>query len=58
MAFFSWVLARVQESSTWYGLAAILTTAGLNLDPALSKEIVSFGVSAAGFIAVITKNKT
>jgi len=52
-----WTAERLKEANTWYGLSAILTTVGLNVDPELWKEIVSFGVAAAGLVAVVTKEK-
>lgn len=57
MAFFRWLLERLQEKTTWYGLTAIATSAGVSVDPALSKEVISTGVAVAGLISVITKEK-
>lgn len=52
-----WAAERLKEANTWYGLSAILTTVGLNVDPELWKEVVSFGVATAGLVAVVTKEK-
>lgn len=57
MAFFRWLLDRLKEANTWYGLTAIATSAGVSVDPALSREVVSTGVAVAGLISVITKEK-
>ena len=57
MAFFRWLLERLQEKTTWYGLTAIVTSAGVSLDPNISKEVISTGVAIAGLISVVTKEK-
>lgn len=57
MTFLSWLLDRLKEANTWYGLTAILTSAGVSVDPSLTREVVSTGVAVAGLISVITKEK-
>ena len=57
MAFFRWLLERLQEKTTWYGLTAIATSAGVSVDPNISKEVISTGVAVAGLISVIAKEK-
>lgn len=52
-----YVLDRLKERSTWLGLVALVTTAGVALDPAQAEAIVSLGVALAGAVAVFTKDK-
>ena len=55
MAFLSWLLDRLKEPSTWYGVIAMLTSAGVNFDPDLTNQIISAGVGLAGIVAFVTK---
>lgn len=57
MAFLSWLLDRLKEPSTWYGVIAMLTSAGVNFDPDLTNQIISAGVGLAGIVAFVTKEK-
>ena len=57
MIFLSWLLDRLKESSTWYGIIAMLTSAGVNLDPELQMQIISAGAGLAGLVAFATKEK-
>ena len=57
MVFFRWLLDRLKEANTWYGLTAIATSAGITVDPDLTREVISTGVAVAGLVSVITKEK-
>lgn len=57
MIFLSWILERLKEANTWYGLIAFLGSVGVQLDPALSQQIAVVGVGAAGLVGIITKEK-
>lgn len=57
MIFLSWLLDRLKETSTWYGIIAILTSAGVNLDPELQTQVISSGAALAGLVAFVTKEK-
>lgn len=48
---------RVQERSTWTGLAAILTTVGLTISPEQSDAIVSAGVAIGGLVLTLWPTK-
>mgnify|MGYP006290738051 CR=1 FL=1 len=55
MRFLIWVAERLKEPSTWAGLTVLLTTAGLNIDPELWKEIGTVSGGLAGLILIVTK---
>ncbi len=57
MNFFTWLLDRLQEKSTWYGVTALLTSAGVSLDPNLTNQIITAAVGVSGVIAVVAKEK-
>ena len=57
MIFLSWLLERLKESSTWYGIITMLTAAGINIDPELQVQIISTGAGLAGLVAFATKEK-
>ncbi len=48
-----YLLARLQESSTWRGLVLIATAAGLRVEPAQAEAIIFIGLLVAGAIAVV-----
>ena len=50
-----WVIARLQEPSTWNGITAILTIVGVSLLPEQSTAIIKAGVAVFGAVAVIKK---
>jgi len=52
-----WLIDRLKERSTWVGIAAALTAAGVAIEPALSEAIITAGVALAGVAAVVTKDK-
>lgn len=57
MNFFTWLLNRLMEPSTWYGMTTVLTSVGVQLEPALAEQIITAGVGIAGTIAIVTKDK-
>lgn len=50
-----YLLERLAERSTWIGLIAIATGAGVNLTPELTSGIITAGSVLAGTVAAITK---
>lgn len=58
MKILDWVIARLSEKTTWYGVTALLTAAGVAVSPELKEAIGLAGVAVAGLIAVVTKEKT
>ena len=55
MKILPWLLARLTENSTWRGLIAIATAAGVMLTPEQSDAIVALGLAAIGAINVFRK---
>ena len=51
------ILERGKEASTWRGLVAIVTAAGISLSPELAEAIVAFGLAVIGILGVFTKDK-
>ena len=52
----AYLIARLQERSTWLGLVAVLTSAGVAVTPDQSTAFVTLGVAVAGLIAAVTKD--
>lgn len=50
-------LERMRERSTWLGFSSILTALGLTFSPDQSDAVISVGLSLAGLVAVLTKDK-
>ena len=57
MAFLSWILERLKEPTTYLGITAILSSAGIALDPELAQSIQSTGLGVAGIILFVLKEK-
>ena len=51
------ILARGKEASTWRGLVALVTAAGIVVSPELVEAIVALGLGVIGLIGVLTKDK-
>ena len=51
------ILARGKESSTWRGVVAILTAAGVAISPEQGEAIVALGLAVIGAIGVFTADK-
>jgi len=50
------ILERGKEASTWRGLVAITTAAGVSLSPELAEAIVALGLAVIGILGVFTKD--
>ena len=51
------ILNRGKESSTWRGIVALLTAAGVALSPEQGEAIVALGLAVIGAIGVFTADK-
>lgn len=49
-----YIMARMQESSTWRGMVLFLSAIGINLEPDQSESIIMIAVGTAGIIGIIT----
>jgi membrane protein implicated in regulation of membrane protease activity len=52
-SFWETILNQLSQESTWLGITAILTAAGIALSPALSTQIAAVGLAVVGLIKVI-----
>lgn len=52
----NFILARGKEASTWRGLIALVTAAGVAVSPAQADAIVALGLAVIGAIGVFTKD--
>lgn len=53
----TYILNRLNETSTWRGIIGILTGLGVKLRPDLAEAIISAGMAAIGVINVLRKEK-
>lgn len=51
------ILDRAKEKTTWLGLIAILTAAGVAISPEQVEAIATLGLAIAGAVGVFTKEK-
>lgn len=51
------ILQRGKEASTWRGIVALLTAAGVALSPEQTDAIVALGLAVIGAIGVFTADK-
>lgn len=51
------ILNRGKEASTWRGIVALLTAAGVALSPEQGEAIVALGLAVIGAIGVFTADK-
>jgi hypothetical protein len=51
------ILARGKEASTWRGIVALLTAAGVALSPEQADAVVALGLAVIGAIGVFTADK-
>lgn len=49
----NWLLDRLKEGSTWFGLVAMLTSLGVILSPEQIEAVVAAGIAVAGLIAAL-----
>lgn len=50
----SFLLARLNEPSTWRGILALLTSVGVALNPEQQAAIISAGLGLIGAVGVFT----
>lgn len=53
----TWVLARLDEPSTYTGIAALLAAGGIQLDPHVASSAVPAAMALAGFLGVVLSEK-
>lgn len=51
------LLERGKEASSWRGIVAVLTAAGIALDPAQADAIVAVGLAVIGVIGAFFPDK-
>lgn len=51
-----WILERLNEASTWRGITALLTAAGIAITPEQAAAITAAGMAVIGLIGVFTKD--
>jgi hypothetical protein len=49
----SWLVARLQEPSTYAGAAAMLSAFGLTLDPGILHDLTLVGTGLGGLVAFL-----
>jgi hypothetical protein len=54
--FFDWLLARLNERSTWVGLTGMLAAIGVGISPQQLEVITTVGVGTASAILAFTKD--
>ncbi len=54
---YAYLLARLAEPSTWRGILALVTAAGVALTPEQSSAIIAAGLAVIGLIGVFTADK-
>lgn len=52
-----WVLDRLEEPSTWRGIVAVMTAAGITMDPDEVGKIVACGLSVIGVINIFRRER-
>ena len=53
-----YLLDRLREASTWRGIMALLTAAGVAISPAQMDAIVTAGLAVIGVIGVFFRDKS
>lgn len=51
------ILARGKEASTWRGIVALVTAAGVGISPEQGEAIIALGLAVIGAIGVFTADK-
>ena len=54
----AYIIARLKEASTWRGIIALLTAAGVTISPEMVDKIVAAGLAVMGIIGMFFKDKT
>ncbi len=52
-----YVMERLKEASTWRGIIAFITAAGVTISPELIDQIVAAGLAIMGIIGMLFKDK-
>lgn len=53
----AYVLSRMAEPSSWRGVVALATAAGVTLTPEQQSAIIAAGLGVIGLIGVLAKDK-
>jgi hypothetical protein len=53
----NFILARGREASTWRGIVALVTAAGIAISPEQGEAIVALGLAVIGAIGVFFADK-
>jgi len=54
----TYIIDRLKEASTWRGIIALLTAAGVTISPEMVDKIVVAGLAVMGIIGMFFKDKT
>ncbi len=54
----TYIIDRLKEASTWRGIIALLTAAGVTISPEMVDKIVAAGLAVMGIIGMFFKDKT
>ena len=54
---YTWLIARLQEPSSWMGICGFVTALGVYMSPEMKDQIVMFGVAVGSFLAFVLKEK-
>lgn len=52
-----YLMARLSEASTWRGIVALLTAAGVVLSPQQIESIIAAGLAIVGLIGVLAPDQ-
>ena len=52
----AYIIDRLKEASTWRGIIAFLTAAGLAISPELGEKIIAVGLAIIGVIGMVFKD--
>ena len=53
----SWILARLMEPSTWRGIIAVLSAAGITISPQLTSTYIPLGMAGLGLVEMLKTEK-
>lgn len=53
----AYIIDRLKEASTWRGIVALLTAAGMTISPEMVDKIVAAGLAVMGIIGMLFKDK-
>jgi hypothetical protein len=55
--FLNFIIARGSEASTYRGLALLLSSVGIAINPTLLPQIITVGIAVSGLIGMLTADK-